>query len=263
MAAGRMYTPAGWRGLGGGDTNYDLFKYNIENLTQFVDKNNAIKILCHYLDSGKNTGLNPDFCKAFQLITPKKYLNLIKKESDMAQEKDSIAVVSEIGRMWRRYGDPSKYNEKQKKHFPEGIKVKNWKTFEELHDFFSKETNKLEALASAYAIPWKTDRIKLLHGAREGKVRILLPRTGATLVRWGNEQRHCISSYAKNMVEKETVLFGVFVDGKLKNCGRIEKDNLVELRSRSNGEVDTSEEASVHKILTGLGFKVGGANGYY
>lgn len=142
----------------------------------------------------------------------------------MANQESMIepfGAMKDAGYQLKRWRE-KKFNKKQLQFFPEGIKIKSrWNSIKEIHDDISKQANKLEALENLGLMPWM-DNFTNLHGLRCGPVRILLPRTNQTLVRWGKEQGHCVGSvYNRYMQKNECIIAGVFMGTELKYCIRL------------------------------------------
>jgi hypothetical protein len=161
---------------------------------------------------------------------------------------DPFLGMADTGNMLLRWRG-AKLNDRQRRAFPDGIRIKNWKTIKELHDDVSRQANKLSALERQKMMPWGDD-FHALHGARCGDVRILLPRTNQTLVRWGRAQRHCVGSmYNESMQIGACVIAGVFVGGRLEYCARLVKRvvNVSEQRARAcpDGEEPVTWAADV------------------
>lgn len=80
------------------------------------------------------------------------------------------------------------------------------------------------------------NRLRSIEGASYKDLYISLPKNTNEIAQWGTKQRHCIASYAYDMVDGKDALFAVndSRDGSLCYNGRISNGRLVELRGFAN-----------------------------
>ena len=166
---------------------------------------------------------------------------------------DPFSAMIDAGsqlRKWREAFAKKRFNKKQMKYFPEGLKIKSrWNSIKEIHDDISKQANKLESLGERVLMPWH-DTLRKLHGARCGSLRLLLPRTNRVLVRWGKEQNHCVGSmYNERMQKGECAIVGVFSEGKIKYCVRLTP--VLEAKLSKTQPEDKRTESNYDRKITG------------
>jgi hypothetical protein len=238
----------------------DTRLFSIRNLMLSLPVDYRIRLM-KIIDTSDNLNIIfPDLKPLFKIAHPSKILKKLEKP-EYNQELFLAVHAALILNQWL----DAKLKPSQLKHFPQGIKIKNWKTFKELHDDLSKQAAKLESLSHLKLLDWPKE-IRSLHGLRLGEHKILLPRTSKTLVRWGNAQNHCVGSiYNRQMQEGKCVIAGVFISGELKYCIRIEpsikdidrgsdikKYELVEFRGLNNCNPLDKDERIVNKMLNSL-----------
>lgn len=176
---------------------------------------------------------------------------------------------------WDKKFKEGAFNEKQIRAFPKGIVINKWQTFKELHDDISRQATRLELLNNVRFIP-EQEELAGLHCAKIGEYRVLLPKTTSRLVRWSNQQKHCISTYADRAVRGDCVLGGVYKGSELLFCFRLVREMsdkdlvalktlpkkageaswaLVEARGVKNRQADPESVGALVQILQELGVK--------
>lgn len=151
-------------------------------------------------------------------IGPNKFINALKiqKCNDLDNNALALTDIFESARMLEKY-NICKIQEfdRVKNIYPKGLVIDfKWKTFSELHNKLSVRSSRIEKLKSKKKIEWSKE-IRNMHGIRYKNARILLPRTKISIIRWGESQKHCVASYADQMLNKKIILAAVYIDNKL------------------------------------------------
>lgn len=115
---------------------------------------------------------------------------------------------------YKKYKNVKDIPNQLKTKYPNGIVLpKKPKTWKEVHDVVSKVYNEIKAAEKDVPFEY-TEQEWVLHGYKKKDVEFKLASSGATVVGWGKDMKHCIAS----LVDKNTkscILVGVHVHGKL------------------------------------------------
>lgn len=71
---------------------------------------------------------------------------------------------------------------------------------------------------------------------------IKLPEDGVELYEWSNKLQNCLSGYWKLIKEKKTVIYGFLLDNKIKFAVEIEKDKIVQSKSKYNADLQNEDK---------------------
>jgi len=74
---------------------------------------------------------------------------------------------------------------------------------------------------------------------------IRLPINGTELYEWSNHLQNCLSGYWKQIKEKNTVIFGFFIDNEIKFAVEIKNGKIVQSKSKYNKELQDREMSLV------------------
>ncbi len=179
----------------------DIFSNNIDHTQKFIASNEAVKKSGYRSDKNIANFLRENFSakKIFQIL-----------ENPDANN----SYLNDMANQYRTYKDPASIPGKLRGEFPNGLELpKSWKDIRELHDKISANYNKIKAADNNKTIPY-TETEWQLHGHRESNVELILPSEGATLVTWGQEQGHCVASYAERAARKDCLIVGVKINGQ-------------------------------------------------
>jgi hypothetical protein len=120
-------------------------------------------------------------------------------------------------------------------------------TLTELHDYYSKETLKLqhknfELKTCKQALP--LDNIHL-----DGMV-IRIPKTNHELLEWGRQMHNCIGSYGRRVGEDNRILLGITRDGKLIYNIEITGKRIRQFYAKHNSPPNQEDYDLIKKYLT-------------
>jgi len=231
----------------------EIFKYMIsENNLRSPSKDRAL-----YIRKAIDTFGYKKIINASKRMVDKNLDRSLALEEVTSYPRDKVQLfVSEIGRMIDKYMGANKVTSpRAKAKFPNGLELNfKWKTLQELHDKLSITATKIQALEDVNLLPWP-EELRKLHGARCGDVKILLPRTTASIVKYGQRQNHCVASRANGMRDGRYVIASVWVEG-LQRYTMLIKRCETELNQEEGGDVEAGPNNEIYWDLVEFrGFK--------
>ncbi|MCC7443149.1 MAG: PcfJ domain-containing protein, partial [Bdellovibrionales bacterium] len=158
------------------------------------------------------------------LCSPAKAIAALRpKEVDLghglSDAHSPLPMALDAGALLLRWSDASRLSDRQRREFPHGIRPGNWSTVVELHDRLVRQASRLEGLAERRPLPGPGMALGPLRGMRRDGLRLVWPRTTATLLRWGKRQGHCVgTNYGRAMAKGQTAILGVFQGRELRLC---------------------------------------------
>lgn len=168
-------------------------------------------------------------------------------------ELSSDSTTSDAARMARRLENQVNIRE-----------LTRGKNVEDIHDELTSIFNGKRATAQAAPIKYAKEIAQVMD-AEVGKYRIVLPKNGNEIVRWGRDMGHCIGSYSDSAYVDD-VLGAVYDGDNMVANFQIRDKQMVQIYGKHNSIFDGAVEVRDYfldkKLIKDTGY-IGGINGLF
>lgn len=200
-----------------------LFK-NI--LTPEIISQNLLKLVDLSISLDLNPGNIQRQRKFWKLLSMPKRLSVLNDMSPIFYYKDTVQMFND---------------------FPGIVFPKDAKDLLEIHDYYAKEVNKLKHPLTPF--PYEEKDLRLNKKIEDFEIK--LPLNNHELVSWGQDQHHCVGSYAKKVLTRQIFILGVFKNQELKYCIEYDwrKRNILQFLGKYNAPPEENDKILIEKEL--------------